>query len=128
MTYEHSITVLDDEQVLSECGPMRLVIQAWKDGQAQIEAAREAGKISVSFLERVARLRKMLSVCARDIQEVPDDEIARRMFQSVKTIGDKDLTPLAAVAGTIADFVADWLFDRGIEGRHDAGVGQPVSP
>jgi ApbE superfamily uncharacterized protein (UPF0280 family) len=34
------------------------------------------------------------------------------MFRSVKAIGDDDLTPMAAVAGTIADAVADWLFER----------------
>ena len=114
MTFEHTITVLNDAQVLSQCGPMRLVIQAWKDGQLQIETAKEAGKISFSFLERVARLRRLLSVPANDIQELPDDKIARKMIQSTKAIGDKDLTPMAAVAGTIADFVADWLFDRGM--------------
>ena len=36
------------------------------------------------------------------------------MITSVKTIGDSDLTPMAAVAGTIADAVADWLFERGL--------------
>jgi ApbE superfamily uncharacterized protein (UPF0280 family) len=36
----------------------------------------------------------------------------RRMVGSVKAIGDDDLTPLAAVAGTIADAVADWLYER----------------
>jgi hypothetical protein len=36
------------------------------------------------------------------------------MVTSVKTIGDGDLTPMAAVAGTIADAVADWLFERGL--------------
>ena len=40
------------------------------------------------------------------------DEIARAMLESVRSIGDEDLTPMAAVAGTIADFVADWLFAR----------------
>jgi hypothetical protein len=35
------------------------------------------------------------------------------MIESVRAIGDMDLTPMAAVAGTIADGVADWLFGRG---------------
>jgi hypothetical protein len=36
------------------------------------------------------------------------------MIRSVLAIGDKDLTPMAAVAGTIADAVADFLFNRGM--------------
>jgi ApbE superfamily uncharacterized protein (UPF0280 family) len=35
------------------------------------------------------------------------------MIDSVTAIGDDDLTPMAAVAGTIADAVADWLYERG---------------
>jgi hypothetical protein len=36
------------------------------------------------------------------------------MIDSVVAIGDEDLTPMAAVAGTIADEVADFLFARGM--------------
>jgi ApbE superfamily uncharacterized protein (UPF0280 family) len=35
------------------------------------------------------------------------------MWQSVRAVGDEDLTPMAAVAGTVADGVADFLFARG---------------
>ena len=34
------------------------------------------------------------------------------MIASVRAVGDEDLTPMAAVAGTIADAVANWLFER----------------
>jgi ApbE superfamily uncharacterized protein (UPF0280 family) len=34
--------------------------------------------------------------------------------ESVLATGEKDLTPMAAVAGSIADAVADWLFNRGM--------------
>jgi ApbE superfamily uncharacterized protein (UPF0280 family) len=40
--------------------------------------------------------------------------LAREMIGSVGAVGDADLTPLAAVAGTIADAAADWLFDQGM--------------
>jgi ApbE superfamily uncharacterized protein (UPF0280 family) len=35
------------------------------------------------------------------------------MINNTRVIGDDDLTPMAAVAGTIADAVADWLFEKG---------------
>jgi ApbE superfamily uncharacterized protein (UPF0280 family) len=36
------------------------------------------------------------------------------MIASVQAVADADLTPMAAVAGTIADAVADFLFQRGM--------------
>jgi ApbE superfamily uncharacterized protein (UPF0280 family) len=35
------------------------------------------------------------------------------MWQAVQLTGDRDLTPMAAVAGTFADKVADWLQQQG---------------
>jgi ApbE superfamily uncharacterized protein (UPF0280 family) len=112
MSYEYYIGVMDDESVLAECGPMRLVIRAWHSDQPRLELAGQAAHASISFLERIARWRLLLSRPWRQIGDLPEDELAQRMIASVQTIGDDDLTPMAAVAGTIADAVADWLFER----------------
>lgn len=112
MTYEQYIGVIDGSAVVAECGPMRLVIQAWQEGQPRIEQARRAAEEAIAYLERIARCRPLLSHPWPQIENLPADELARRMFGSVKAIGDDDLTPMAAVAGTIADAVADWLFER----------------
>jgi ApbE superfamily uncharacterized protein (UPF0280 family) len=114
MSYEYYIAVIDDESVLVECGPMRLVIRAWNKSQPQISLARRAAEASISYLERIARCRSLLSRPWPQLKDLCDDELAQRMVTSVKTIGDGDLTPMAAVAGTIADAVADWLFERGL--------------
>ena len=106
--------MIDDESVLVECGPMRLVIRAWNKTQPQIPLVRRAAEASISYLERIARCRSLLSRPWPQIKDLCDDELAQRMVTSVKTIGDGDLTPMAAVAGTIADAVADWLFERGL--------------
>jgi ApbE superfamily uncharacterized protein (UPF0280 family) len=113
MPYEQSIALLDDETVLAECGPMRLAIRAWENGKAQIQICQQAAEQSFSYLEAVANHRAVLSVLVEKIHSLPQNELAQRMIESVRAIGDPDLTPMAAVAGTIADFVADWLFDRG---------------
>jgi ApbE superfamily uncharacterized protein (UPF0280 family) len=42
------------------------------------------------------------------------EPLAVKMIASVQAVGDADLTPMAAVAGTIADAVADFLFQRGM--------------
>jgi len=114
MAYRHTIAVLAEGRVMVDSGPMRLVIQAFKDGQPQTEPAREAAGDALSYLERVARLKKTLSIPARRIRKLPDDQIAVRMCRSVLAIGDDDLTPMAAVAGTIADVVADRLYRQGM--------------
>jgi ApbE superfamily uncharacterized protein (UPF0280 family) len=112
MSYEHYIGAIDEESILVECGPMRLVIRAWRGERPQLKLARQAGEESITYLERIARCRLLFSRPWPLIEEVPDDELARFMITSVKAIGDDDLTPMAAVAGTIADAVADWLFER----------------
>ncbi len=114
MPYEQSIVVLDDEAVLAECGPMRLVIRAWKEDIPQIDLLRRAAEKSFEFLERIAAHRTTLSQPFPDIKTPPRDALAARMVQSVGLVGDRDLTPMAAVAGTLADAVADWLFEKGL--------------
>ena len=114
MPYEQSIAFIDDESGLAECGPMRLVIRAWKGDKPQIDLIRQAADKSFTYLERIAGLRSELSRPFPDIQVQPQDDLAMEMVNSVGIIGDHDLTPMAAVAGTIADAVADWLFEQGL--------------
>ena len=70
-------------------------------------------QVSFSYLEAVAEHQATLSRSAAQIASMPTHELAQRMIQIVKAVGEADLTPMAAVAGTIADAVADWLFERG---------------
>lgn len=113
MAYEHYIGVIDDESVLAECGPMRLVIRAWKGNQPQIDLIRQAAERSFAYLDRIAGFRSELSRPFPEIKVPPPDDLATEMVNSVGIIGDHDLTPMAAVAGTIADAVANWLFEKG---------------
>lgn len=114
MSYEYYIGVIDDESVLVECGPMRLVIRGWNKTRPQISLARRAAEASISYLERIARCRPLLSRPWPRIKDLRDDRLVQRMVNSVEITGDRDLTPMAAVAGTIAEAVADWLFERGL--------------
>ena len=113
MTYEHYIAAIDDESVLVECGPMQLVIRAWSQKQQLLKLARQAAEESISYLERIARFRSLLSRPVPQIEDLPEDELALGMINNTRVIGYDDLTPMAAVAGTIADAVADWLFEKG---------------
>ena len=114
MSYEQSIASIDSESVLAECGPMRLVIRAWSGNKPQIDLIRQAAAKSFTYLERIAGLRSELSQPFREIKVKLQDDLALEMVNSVGIIGDHDLTPMAAVAGTIADAVANWLYEQGL--------------
>ena len=109
-------TLPGNKAVLAENGPLRLVIQAYQDDYPDIELAKKGAQYSFGCLERVAAEQELLRRPHPQINVSVGDEIAeiaRTMIASVRLIGDKDLTPMAAVAGTIADFVANYIFKQG---------------
>ena len=108
------IPVADGTAILAENGPMRLMIQCRRGDAVDLNAAKAAGQKACSFLARVAMCRGQLHRPAWRVDLENLDPIACKMVDAARTIGDPDLTPLAAVAGTLADFVADWLVDQGM--------------
>ncbi|MDM8555720.1 hypothetical protein QUF75_13390 [Desulfococcaceae bacterium HSG7] len=108
MSYQTNIQWLDGGRILAECGPMRLVIEACIGRIPQKDICIRAAKEAFLLLERIAQQRRFLS---RHYRKVPDgryDFMAEKMVRSVLAI-DEELTPMAAVAGTIADGVAAFL-------------------
>ena len=106
-----------DKGVLAENGPMRMIIQAWSNGRACHDLAMEAAQFAFTCLEQVARYRSLL--IHRDSQllcrlEEKKASVPLTMVKSVLAFDEPDLTPMAAVAGTMADAVADWLFQQGM--------------
>jgi len=114
MPYQKVISPLPGGAVMAECGPMRLVISGSIGGLPQQETVARAAEESFKYLERIARLRDVLVQRHYDISGETADPLAVNMVESVSVIGDIDLTPMAAVAGAIADAVADFLVDRGM--------------
>ena len=114
MVYHKTVNVLQDGNVLAEYGPMRLMIFASVGKVPQREIGLKAAEESFKYLERVAHLRNSLSKKLALVPEAMDDPLGITMVRSVLAVGDMDLTPMAAVAGTIADAVADFLVGRGM--------------
>ncbi len=102
------------ETVTAAWGPMHLVIKAEKNGRPQIDAAREAAQTAFDCLARVAAWRGAFRRPALAFTPPPDDPLAATMVAAVAAVGAADLTPMAAVAGTIADAVADRLAAMGM--------------
>jgi len=115
MPWEHMIIQTDGATIHTECGPMALDIKAFDAGGPRTDMGRQAALQAVSCLEGIAGVWSRLRRPAEDVDFVPEDSLAVRMIDSVLRIGDGDLTPMAAVAGTIADAVADWLVEQGMQ-------------
>lgn len=113
MAFKTRIQEIEKSQILAVCGPMRLVIAAWSGQIPQKEVCIRAAREAFIILERVSRQRKELSLYYRPSSEKITDSPAGQMIQSVLTV-DHELTPMAAVAGTIADSVADFLIRQGM--------------
>jgi len=109
-----TIRVLQGGDVLAEWGPMRLVISAFVGKVPQPRMGERGGRYAFTVLEKVSRLKRELSGPCTRIQGMPMDSVALEMLRSVVAVGDPDLTPMAAVAGAIADQVADFLAERGM--------------
>jgi len=111
--YYPDIIPLDDQTIQAECGPMRLTIQTLENGRPGADLARRAAVKSVDYLASVADSWQVLCQPVSRIKKIPEDRLARRMVDSARLIGDDDLTPMATVAGTISDAVADWIYRHG---------------
>lgn len=107
---------LDERRVMALYGPMRLTIEAWTQRQPDIRLASEAGRFAFSLLPRIAPAVECFRQLAGGFGHVPavyEDPLLTRMVRAVRRTGKKDLGPLAAVAGVVAETTALWLRDAG---------------
>lgn len=93
---------------------MRMFIEAFRNGEIRPEACRRAALEAVRFLEQVSRDLPSLRKPAVEAAEPRPGSLGHIMWQAARLVGDSDLTPLVAVAGTIADATADYLEDQGM--------------
>jgi len=105
---------LGDDTVLVECGPMRMFIDGSVAGARQPEVCGEAARYAIRVLEEIATHQSAMQVPACEVAQPPEGLFARTMWAAAVAIGDSDLTPMAAVAGTIADATADFLAEKGL--------------
>jgi len=108
------IEILSNGTILVDYGPMRMFITALENGEPLVKLAEEGAHLAIRVLEDLA---KFLSVIKRKSKELEIKEafpdVVRRMIEATKKMETQDLTPLAAVAGTASDVVADSMFSKG---------------
>jgi len=108
------ITVENPGFVKLDYGPMQMTIFASFHGQPQTEEVKTAAMFAIKILDELAAFRQeagQAQAIITDKDEYP--EILKNMIDAVRRSGDATLTPMAAVAGSIADMVADYLYIAG---------------
>lgn len=92
-----------------------MVVSAWRSGALDASLAKEAFGVAD---DQLRELGGQLDVLRRKPGQVDASALigsARVMADAVIATGDPDLTPMASVAGTIADAAADHIFALGAE-------------
>lgn len=113
--YRHDpIQILSGGTVLVDYGPMRMFISVFEKGKPLVTLAKEGAHLAMKVLEDLAKFLSVIKKRSR-VLEIEEDfpDVVRRMIEATKKMEEADLTPLAAVAGTTADMVADFIFSRG---------------
>ncbi len=104
--------ILDDGRLHLQHGPIDLIIEAFADDKCEIAMAYEqvsmrfSGLLSNLVLE-LKRLRMPLS----DHFPAFDDPVAQRMARAVWPYRNEFITPMAAVAGSVADEILQSLIE-----------------
>ena len=115
MTPEQSLDSWGPGKVRAEWGPMSLVLEVRRRGRPDDALARAGGWKAFQVLEDVAAEYAHLQAPSLELEYVPHSRAAAAMLASTRALQEPDLTPMAAVAGSIADEVADWLAEQETE-------------
>lgn len=109
------IQVLAPGQVFFNYGPVSMVASATRNGAGDTDLCTSAFPVIDGAL---AALRLVLDVVRRYPGEVDPEALEglpQVMARAVIATGDPKLTPMAAVAGSVSDAVADYLESQGAE-------------
>jgi ApbE superfamily uncharacterized protein (UPF0280 family) len=112
-TDPNHIQTLPNGTVLLDYGPMRMFITVMEKGKPIISLAEEGAHLAVQILEDLAEFLPVIKMRSQElkIEETFPDGV-RSMIEATKKMEEPDLTPLAAVAGTTSDRVADFIFGK----------------
>ncbi len=110
----HPVQVLENGTVLVEYGPMRMWINVSENGKPLSNLAREGGYQAMEILRDLARFLSTIKKRAETLEiKKHYPEVVKKMIKATKLMEEPELTPLAAVAGTASEVVADFISKRG---------------
>jgi uncharacterized protein len=109
------IEVLAEDRVFLDYGPMQIHLKAERLGQGMTTELQEAAAYGIEMLKELADVLHMAKDKTILANPNPDHLplSLRLMIEAVLVTKDQTLTPMAAVAGTFSDLLADWLVAKG---------------
>ncbi|MEW5911981.1 MAG: UPF0280 family protein [Thermodesulfobacteriota bacterium] len=109
------VQVIREDLVLVDWGPMTLTIAAWAQGRPRPVMAAQAARLALRCLATLAEFQGYLRVrVGRLPPGRPLPPVVAAAAQACRLVGP-ELTPLAAVAGAVADRVADFALSLGAD-------------
>ena len=112
---DEAFRILDDGRVFFDYGPASMVVTARRGDEDLSDLAALAFPFLRDSLSEIARALPILRQYPDGMDYSELTGLPRVMAESVLATGESTLTPMAAVAGTVADAMADWLFARGAD-------------
>ena len=113
------VKVISRELVLVDWGPMTLTVSAWADSEARPVIAAKAGAVALGLLGDLSDWQRYMKLPAKNLTRRghPPSVVARAVeaTKQVSRTSGRDLTPMAAVAGAVADEVADYAATLGAD-------------
>ena len=109
------VHALPDGRVFVDYGPTSMVITARREGSQLVELAEAVFPLIQQSLQEIAQMLPVLRRYPKEDDFSQLEGLPRVMAEAVLAIGEETLTPMAAVAGAVADVVADWIFARGAD-------------
>lgn len=106
---------LPDGRVFVDYGPTSMVITARRQGVPAVDLAKAVFPLIQDALGEIAKALPVLRQYPREGDFSQLEGLPQVMAEAALATGEETLTPMAAVAGTVADAVADWLFARGAD-------------
>ncbi len=104
MTGGPQAALLDDDKRLHlQHGPIDLIIEAWGPDNQIKQAYDSAIARFQTILEELVEELPLLRTPLGKISNIPSGVIARRMHQAALPFASQFITPMAAVAGSVAD-------------------------
>lgn len=107
--------VLKPGQVFFDYGPVSMVVTAIRAGEGDTELCRSAFPVIDGCLRELQPVLEMLRRYPSEVRTDALSGTALVMARAALSTGDPWLTPMAAVAGSVSDAVADYLFAQGAE-------------
>lgn len=105
-----SVKLIRDGVALVDSGPLFATVLVSKNGQPMSKEAVCGANYALEILQELA---SFLPVIKQKVSLLHNENfyppVVREMINAVGCLNDPDFTPLAAVAGTTADMVADYL-------------------